>query len=340
MNPNRKIIEFNNAKVDVEYLTERIKEYEIDFERYRKRVNAIKRLQSIRKIPRDKIKEIKQYNFLRNVKGNLLNLTEKREKKIIISMTSYPGRIKKTPAAIATLLQQTVKPDKIILWLGEDEFPDRQLPSLFEKIQLAGVEIRYRKDLGVHTRWYYGIEENPDDLIIIADDDIMYKEFIIEKLYNSYLKYPDSISAMAYLTMRFNDDGTVRKYDEWYNAGSISGNPSFRFMAIEVGGVLYPPHILPKEAFNLDDIIGLSPKQDDLWLKCMEVINGVKVAPAQKKSKVHGTVIRGTQRGLALGISNMIEDGNEKQLHNILKKYNQLDNGLTITETIASDSIN
>ena len=44
------------------------------------------------------------------------------EPKIIVSLTSFPPRIKKIWLTIETLLRQKDKPDRIILWLSVDEF--------------------------------------------------------------------------------------------------------------------------------------------------------------------------------------------------------------------------
>ena len=49
-----------------------------------------------------------------------LNKIEKREKQIIISLTSYPARFENIHLCLKSLLMQTVKPDKIILWFGSD----------------------------------------------------------------------------------------------------------------------------------------------------------------------------------------------------------------------------
>ena len=46
--------------------------------------------------------------------------TEKRDTRLIVSLTSFPARIKTVHQTINTLLRQTVKPDHIILWLSED----------------------------------------------------------------------------------------------------------------------------------------------------------------------------------------------------------------------------
>ena len=43
-----------------------------------------------------------------------------RQQKIIVSLTSYPKRFRYLHLTVKSLLLQTVKPDKIILYLGDD----------------------------------------------------------------------------------------------------------------------------------------------------------------------------------------------------------------------------
>lgn len=330
-------MELNNLRIEVRALENKLADLEkenLEFQKIRYLKNRIK---SLSQYLGDRIQEKKQYQFIQDIKGNLLNTDRNRKAEIIVSVTSYPGRIKKAPAALATLFQQTLKPDKIILWLGEDEFPDRKLPALYAKLKKAGLTIEFRKDIGPHTKWYYAIKENSDAVVIAVDDDVMYRKRVVETLYKSYLKNPMCVSAMAYAAMRFNEDGTFREYGDWYSVDSACMMASYRYMALHVGGVLYPPRIMQEETFNLNNILRLSPKQDDLWMKFMEIRNGVKVIPAQKSSEVQGTVIRGTQRGLALGIYNTL--GTPKQLANMLEEYDILENGERITHRIMEEPI-
>lgn len=53
------------------------------------------------------------------------------EKKIIVSFTSFPGRINLIKETIDSLLKQAYKPNKIILWLAREQFAEREadLPS-------------------------------------------------------------------------------------------------------------------------------------------------------------------------------------------------------------------
>ena len=60
---------------------------------------------------------------------------EKRFPKIIVSLTTYPGRIDIVHKTIITLLQQTMKPDEVILWLAEEQFPDKKLPKSLTELE-------------------------------------------------------------------------------------------------------------------------------------------------------------------------------------------------------------
>ena len=45
---------------------------------------------------------------------------------LIVSLTSFPARIHLVHYAIYSLLRQSLKPNRIVLWLGEDKFPDKE----------------------------------------------------------------------------------------------------------------------------------------------------------------------------------------------------------------------
>ena len=53
-----------------------------------------------------------------------LNQQEKRDKRVIVSLTSYPDRMYDIHYCLYSLLNQTFKPDKIILYLTKEQFPN------------------------------------------------------------------------------------------------------------------------------------------------------------------------------------------------------------------------
>ncbi len=268
------------------------------------------------------------------------NTTEKREKKIIVSLTSYAERLKYVPAVIGSLLMQTVKPDKIILWLGKENPQNRNLPKVFSTLIDYGLEIRYRPDIRTHTKWFYAFKEFPEDLIITVDDDVVYENTIIEKLYGTHIKYPNEIPALRVHRIRFQDDAALRDYNDWdWEYSAQKGAASHRFFATGVGGVLYTPSIINPEALKLNNIKKYCPTQDDAWLKIMEVLSGVRVVLADNISKTNGFTISGTQK-TALWKTNVKLGGNDKQIQDILTLYNNwFGNGELLTEIMALDKI-
>ena len=258
-----------------------------------------------------------------------LNTTEKRDKKIIVSITSHPGRIDMVPYVIASVLKQSMKPDKIILWLGIGKFPDNKLPKVFEKVKACGVEVKFREDIRAHTKYFYAMTEYPDDIIITLDDDFVYEFDVIEKLYASYLEHPECVSAMRADTMTVSGD-TVRLDiipDE------IKGREANNLCPHGVSGVLYPPHCVHPEAFNVEAMKKLCPLADDIWLKIMELLNGTKAVLAIDKQRVPGWLVDGSQ-AIALWHENNA-GGNDRQLRAVIDAYNTWPkNGKTILEMI------
>ena len=78
------------------------------------------------------------------------------------------------PYIIASILKQTMKPDKIILWLGREKFPDKKLPKIFDKLKACGVELRFcPEDIEPHTKYFYAMQEYLEGrtlLEVIRDD--------------------------------------------------------------------------------------------------------------------------------------------------------------------------
>ena len=103
-----------------------------------------------------------------------LNKQETRQIKLIVSMTTIPPRISKVHQVIWRLLEQTVKPDKIIIYLGKDKFQGVNLPYVLKlQMKLFGVEVRYVEDIGPHTKYFHAITEFKND----SKD--LYKKFML-----------------------------------------------------------------------------------------------------------------------------------------------------------------
>ena len=117
---------------------------------------------------------------------------------VIISLTSYPARIKTTWLSVESLLRQDTKPAKVVLNLFEGEFPDRKLPETIEKQITRGLEINWcQENLKVYLKIIPTIQKYPEALVVATDDDIIYPPNLVADLLEGHKKYPNCIIAKS-----------------------------------------------------------------------------------------------------------------------------------------------
>ena len=194
------------------------------------------------------------------------------EIKAIISLTSFPKRIRCLYMTIESLFEQTCPADKIILWLSEDEFNKRKLPRTILRLQKRGLEVKWVSgNLKPYKKLYYSLKAYPDQLIITVDDDTFYPNFLIEGLLKTHQKFPKSVICYRSKKVSFDSNGNLLPYSQWNDDHDNHPNPwSF---PQGVGGVLYPPNALSKQTLDKDLFTTLSPTADDIWFKAMALIN-------------------------------------------------------------------
>jgi hypothetical protein len=199
----------------------------------------------------------------------------------------------KVDLAIASLLTQKFRPDRVILWLS-DTLENQPLPENFRYLQKAGLEVQYRKDVGPQTKLLYALQEYPDCLVVSADDDMFYPSNWLSDLYASYQPAPHYIHCHRAHLMRKDEHGKLLPYQRWNWLSPGVLGPSHWLFATGVGGILYPPNSLSPEVFNVEAFRQLCPLADDVWFKAMALLQDTpvkKVAPYAQQP----LVIRGSQ---------------------------------------------
>lgn len=247
------------------------------------------------------------------------------ESRIIVSLTSYPARIKSVWLTAASLLQQTMRPNKVVLWLAEEQFPGYEIPDSLKRLQKRGLEIRFCEDLKPHKKYFYALQEYSDYYIITADDDIFYPEDHIERLWKGHEKYRNAIVCHWSHRIDFDEQGRFIPYNDWIDNGEEM--PSFATLAVGCNGILYPPGCLPGETFDRDKIIELSLNTDDIWLKCMEVLNGWKAVNCNETPLVYFNIL--STRNTGLWRNNLGESRNNDIIWSrLMKNYPEVRNRL------------
>ena len=193
---------------------------------------------------------------------------------VIVSLTSFPARMNQIWYTIKTLKLQSVKPEKIILWLSKDQFPNTtsDVPEKLRAEIDEQFEIRFVDgDLRPHKKYYYSFKEFADKVIITVDDDIFYNSRLLEYLLGLHKENPDCVIC--------NRGHRIEKksiYSKWDTIMGVEG-PSYNIIPTGVGGVLYPPHCYDEHIFDKDAIRNTCLRADDLWLNFMCRLKGTKV---------------------------------------------------------------
>ena len=114
---------------------------------------------------------------------------------IYISLTTIPQRIKHLNKTIESLLKQSQKPDKIFINIPlkykrfNEIIDDDQIPKFDDKI----IEITRCEDYGPGTKLLGSLNKlEKNSLIILADDDNIYEDYMIEKFYHYYSIAPEN----------------------------------------------------------------------------------------------------------------------------------------------------
>ena len=110
----------------------------------------------------------------------------KREVPLIISLSSTREHFGELPITIYSLLNQSLKPDRIILWLDKEYEDLINLPYEITQFIKNGLEIKFVDRLGAYTNFYYSIKDFSDSVIVYAEDNIYYPNNWLKKLYLSY----------------------------------------------------------------------------------------------------------------------------------------------------------
>lgn len=204
--------------------------------------------------------------------------TSPREIPLIVSLTSYPARTGTIMQTLCSLMTQTMKPDKIILWLTEEQYPRREADLPIEVLDLRkfGLTIEwYSRPIRSYTKLVPALLQYPNAVIVTADDDILYRKDWLEGLYDAYIREPKAIHCYCSHYILLDENQMPLPYNQWKFLQEES--VSFRNLLMGVGGVLYPPHALGADALNESIFMQYVPHADDLWFWAMAVLNDMPI---------------------------------------------------------------
>ena len=114
---------------------------------------------------------------------------------IYVSLSTIPQRLKNLNKSVESLLKQTRKPDKIFINIPfkykrfKETIEDSQIPKFNNSV----VEIVRCEDCGPGTKLLGSLSKlEKNSLVILADDDHAYEDYMIEKFFHFYSIAPNN----------------------------------------------------------------------------------------------------------------------------------------------------
>jgi len=248
--------------------------------------------------------------------GERSGVEQIHEVPLIVSLTSYGERFNDLVISLYSLLNQSLKPDRIILWLS-DEYNLNALPYEITAFIKNGLEIRFVKDIRSYTKIIYALKEFPNAIIVTADDDIYYPKNWLKKLYYSYISNPEDIH--VHRAHRFEKG---KPYEDWEKHVNEEGARYDNFLT-GVGGVLYPPQCFTSEVLRDDIFLKYAPYADDIWLWVMALLNNRKIRVVKNhiKTLTCVNIFRQIFKNSKTLYAHNSAGGNDEQLDNLMKFY-------------------
>lgn len=202
-----------------------------------------------------------------------------KNKPIYISITSIFQRQSALVTTLNSIINQTVKPDGIFLYLSEEPYlldsgfknkniTDNRLNQFIKSNPL--ITVIWTENTGPYRKLLPLLKENFNNncLIITIDDDTQYNNTLIETYVKLFDIHECQIGARA--TSLNIELATANKYGQPPEYGS----PTISNFNTGKGGILYHPKFFHKFndiIFNDNIYNMLCPSNDDIWFNCLRM---------------------------------------------------------------------
>ena len=247
------------------------------------------------------------------------------ETDVVVSLTTFGKRIYDVGLTIESIMQGTMKPNRIVLWLAEEEFKGKFLPRVLLLQQKRGLQIEYCKDIRSYKKLIPAMRRYPNDCIVTIDDDAIYEFDFLEQLVAKHNECPAAVCAHRIHRVKLDGEGKPMSYLDWeWCVETDEREPSPLHFPTGVGGILYPPNCFSGEVFNEETFMGICPYADDVWFYAMELLNGTPIVQAShsRSRDLFVDLPSGRIGALSKENTNELCCRNDLQIKAVFEKYN------------------
>lgn len=197
--------------------------------------------------------------------------------RIVISLSVSIYEINDIKYTLYSILNQSVKPSYIILWVYESDFPnkERDLPEDLLFLTRFGIEIRWYDHSYPLINLINIFKEFSNDLIINAPNNLFFDKNWLKRLYDCHISNPNEIIS-NYAKRLYSVDVENKIVCDDFNDSIQELDSSFLNVISDSFTTLYPPNSLDELVFDFELFKKLSIS-DNIWIWAMAVKKGTKI---------------------------------------------------------------
>lgn len=196
---------------------------------------------------------------------------------IIVTCTTTSERLQCLYYMLESLRWQTVQPDAVVVNLSKEPYLlDQGLRDAPEWLTRFSVDVCWVENTGPYRKLLPTIANSSEsDIVVTADDDIIYGNRWLEKLRDLAMRYPESIVAARGREMCIGPFGGWQNYRRWGLLSRLKVGP----LLLPTGGAgaVYRRPCLDEEFLHDPTYLQIAPTCDDLWFRMASLLKKAPV---------------------------------------------------------------
>lgn len=197
--------------------------------------------------------------------------------KVFVCVTTTSKRLGLFFYGFQSLVRQDYEDFKIVINLSKQAYLfDDGIESIPDWMGGENVQVNFVENTGSYRKLLPLIDAvKGDDLIITADDDMLYSESWLPRLVNEAVKYPDSIVCGGARRISRNIFGSLQNYSSWPLC--TASETAMNLVPIGVFGVAYRRRLIDLEFISDVAYKEHAPTADDLWFRIASMRKNIPV---------------------------------------------------------------
>lgn len=186
----------------------------------------------------------------------------RRPERVVVTLTTIPARAAMLKPVLRSLIDQSEPADRIVLALPHATRSGEPYPPLAQLALPQGVEVIRCEDEGPATKVLPALRLEPDAVLIVVDDDVIYPRRFIETLLKEHRRLRKA--AFGFRGVRLTQSVPFYALDHIFATGIAE--PAAVDVLFGTWGYLLPPRILGEA---VHDFTGYPPQVrwvDDVWI--------------------------------------------------------------------------